>query len=106
MFVHPLIRVSLSLLLSSAAAPSSKSYASRSCTELAAERSDTDAAAARLAEWMERHCPGEMENTEPFCKLQSQTLLERLDELGELKAALAAKRCVQPSRVVEASCRG
>ncbi|HSP17923.1 MAG TPA: hypothetical protein VLQ79_00300, partial [Myxococcaceae bacterium] len=40
-----------------------------------------------------RHCPGALEDTDPFCRLQSHALLERLDELGELKAALAANGC-------------
>jgi hypothetical protein len=42
---------------------------------------------------MERHCPRALEDTQPFCRLQSDLLLERLDELGEVKAALDAKRC-------------
>jgi hypothetical protein len=93
MFVHPFIRVSLWLLLSAAAAPSSDASASRSCVELARSREEAENAASRLAAWMERHCPGEMERTTPFCRMQSGLLLERLDALGELKAALEAKGC-------------
>jgi hypothetical protein len=55
------------------------------------------AASTRLAAWMERHCPGSLETTEPFCKLQSGVLLERLEEIGELKTALEAKGCERSS---------
>ena len=72
-------------------------YESRSCAELVALRVATEAGATRLAEWMERHCPGALEDTQPFCRLQSDLLLERLDELGEVKAALDAKHC-EPGR--------
>jgi hypothetical protein len=42
---------------------------------------------------MERHCPGAPEDTDPFCRFQSRSLLERLAELGEVKAAMEAKGC-------------
>ena len=94
MLVNQLIPLVLCAVLSSgSSAPSSEAYASRSCAELGALREDTDAAASRLAAWMERHCPGALEQTQPFCRLQSRGLLERLDELGELKALLHAKGC-------------
>jgi hypothetical protein len=95
MFVNLVMPVALSAILSSTGSfvPSSKAEESRSCAELAARREETDAAATRLAVWMERHCPGALEQTEPFCRLQSRLLLERLDELGQLKAAIAAKLC-------------
>ena len=95
MFLNHLSPLLVSALLTStgASASSSGSDASRSCSELAARREETDAAATRLAEWMERHCPGALENTDSFCRLQSGLLLERLDELGQLKAAIAANGC-------------
>jgi hypothetical protein len=42
---------------------------------------------------MERNCPGALEESQPFCRLQSGLLLERLDALGQLKAAIAAREC-------------
>lgn len=102
MLLHHVALLVLSATLSSGSASgaSSKAYASVSCAELTELREATDAATIRLAEWMKRHCPGSLEVTEPFCRLQSHSLLERLDELGELKAALAAKGCdsVNPGR--------
>jgi hypothetical protein len=93
MFVNPVLPVVTALLAAASSAASPRAYASRSCTELAAKRGEIDAAATRLAAWMERNCPGVLEQTEPFCRLQSGLLLERLDELGQLKAAIAAKQC-------------
>jgi hypothetical protein len=94
MFVSPVVPIAAALLTAAASSTvSSEAYASRSCAELGALREKTEAGAARLAEWMERHCPGTLEDTQPFCRLQSRTLLQQLDELGELKAALAAKGC-------------
>jgi len=85
----------LSTLLSSAGAPAARSAPDvpGSCAELVRARQETEAATARLADWMDRHCPGSLEVTEPFCRLQSRALMEHMAELGELKAALAAKRC-------------
>jgi hypothetical protein len=94
MFVHSVASVFAALLTAAASSTLSDAYASRSCTELTRSRDDAEAAATRLADWMERHCPGVSEQTEPFCRLQSGLLLERLDALGQLKAALAAKQCV------------
>jgi hypothetical protein len=74
----------------SAAAPD---YRTLSCAELASLRAETETAAARLADWMERHCPGDMESTEPFCRMQSGLLMDRLAELGEVKSAMHAKQC-------------
>ncbi len=71
----------------------SPAYLSWSCAELAAAQVTTEAGDARLAEWMERHCPGALENMEPFCSLQSHWLLERLASLAEVKSALRAKGC-------------
>jgi hypothetical protein len=94
MFVLPFVPVFAALLAAAASSTtSSEAPASRSCSELARSREDAEAGAARLAAWMEAHCPGTLEETEPFCRLQSSLLLERLDALGQLKAALAAKRC-------------
>jgi hypothetical protein len=94
MFVNPVMAVAAALLTAAASATmSSETDASRPCAELGALRENTEASAARLAEWMEGHCPGALEDTQPFCRFQSRTLLERLDELGELKAALGAKGC-------------
>jgi len=95
MFVNQMVPLVLSAALSSgsSSAPSSTAVASPSCAELAKTQEESEAAAARLAAWMDRHCPGAMEDTDPFCKLQSDGLLQRLDELGELRAALAAKGC-------------
>jgi len=87
--VGPLL---LSALLSSTGS-SAASGDSRSCGELVALREEADAAAARLAAWMERHCPGTLEDSDSFCRFQSRSLLERLAELGEVKAALEAKGC-------------
>jgi hypothetical protein len=71
-------------------------FGARSCPELVSLRAEKQAAATRLAEWMEHHCPGEMESTEPFCRMQSGQLMERLVALGEVKSALHAKRCEVP----------
>ena len=96
MFLHHVALLVLSAILwsGSASGASSKAYASVSCAELTELREATDAATTRLAEWMERHCPGVLEDTDPFCRLQAHALLERLAEFGELKAALDAKGCV------------
>jgi hypothetical protein len=83
----------MSALLPSTCSSAARVDASRSCTELVALREETDAAAARLAGWMEQHCPGTLEDTDPFCRFQSRSLLERLAELSEVKAALEARRC-------------
>jgi hypothetical protein len=94
MFVNPIGPLLLfALTAAGTSAPWSEGYGSRSCAELARSREKMDAAATRLAAWMERHCPGALEDTQPFCRLQSRALLERLADLGSLKEALAAKRC-------------
>ena len=95
MFLNPVVPLVVSVFLSSggSSAPLSEADASSSCGELARKQEESDAAVSRLAVWMERYCPGALEDSEPFCRLQSHRLLERLDELGELKAALAAKGC-------------
>jgi len=94
MFMNPVSPLLLFTLTGAgSSAPSSEGYASRSCAELARSREETDAAATRLAAWMEGHCPGALEDTQPFCRLQSRALLERLTDLGALKEALAAKGC-------------
>jgi len=95
----------LSALLSSTGSSAVNADASRSCTELVVLREETDAATARLAAWMERHCPGALENTDPFCRFQSRSLLEHLAELGEVKAALEAKGC-EARELRDASARG
>src|SRR5215475_15081507 len=87
MFLNLVASLFISALLSSEA------YVSPSCAELERAREEAEAAAARLGTWMEHHCPGALEDTEPFCRLQSRALLEQLVELGELKAAHAAKGC-------------
>jgi hypothetical protein len=89
-WVGPLV---LSALLSSTGALAASADPSRSCAELVALRQEAAATATRLAQWMERHCPGTLEDTDPFCRVQSRSLLERLDELGEVQAALEAKGC-------------
>jgi hypothetical protein len=83
----------LTALLAASALSASEPDASKSCAELVALREEADAAAARLAAWMERHCPGALEDTDPFCRFQSRSLLERLADLGEVKQALEAKGC-------------
>jgi hypothetical protein len=83
----------LAALLVATGSSASGADAARSCAELVALREEADAAAARLAAWMEAHCPGALEDTDPFCRFQSRSLLERLAELGEVKAALEAKGC-------------
>src|SRR5215469_12445913 len=95
----------LSALLSSAGSSAASADASRSCAELVARRDEANDAATRLAKWMERHCPGALEDTDPFCRFQSRSLLERLADLGELKEALAAKGC-RFGEVREASAQG
>jgi len=90
--IHLLV-TSVLVLSASSSAPGPEAYASRSCAELAAKRNETDAAATRLAAWMERHCPGAREDTDSFCRRQSGFLLDRLAELGKVKAAIAAQRC-------------
>jgi hypothetical protein len=106
MFVNPISPLFLfTLTAAGASAPSSEGYGSRSCAELAQSRQETDAAATRLAAWMERHCPGALEDTQPFCRLQSRALLERLADLGSLKEALAAKEC-ESREVRDASAEG
>ena len=95
MFVNHVGPLVVSVLLSTpgASPASSEAYASRSCAELAVLREQTDVGVTRLAEWMDRHCPGPLEDAEPFCRFQSRTLLERLGDLGALKEAFAAKGC-------------
>ena len=95
MFVNPVAPLLVPVLLTAATSSASWSdaYVSRSCPELARSRLEADDAASRLAAWMERHCPGSLEVTEPFCRMQSGQLLERLAELGQLKGALEAKGC-------------
>ena len=95
MFVNAMGPLLLSTLLATAGASAAHSApdVSASCAEFAQAREDAEAATERLAEWMDRHCPGSLEVTEPFCRLQSQALLEQLDRLGEVKATFAAKRC-------------
>jgi len=95
MFVNQLVPFICSTLLATAgaSAPTSEPEFSDPCAELARAREDVEAATARLADWMDRHCPGSLEVTEPFCQLQSQSLLEQLDGLGEVKSSFAANRC-------------
>ena len=94
MFVNPISPLLLfTLTTAGPSAPSSEGYGVRSCAELARSREETDASATRLAAWMERHCPGVLEDTDPFCRFQSRSLLERLAVLGEVKAVLEAKGC-------------
>jgi hypothetical protein len=94
MFVDPVMPFVAALLTAAGSFPASSGiYASRSCAELAALREQTDIGVTRLAEWMDRHCPGALEDAEPFCRFQSRTLLERLGDLGALKEAFAAKGC-------------
>src|SRR5690349_10343603 len=96
MFLNAVSPFLLAALLAAPNSPLSGASAGRSCAELAKAREEADAVSTRLAAWMERHCPGSLETTEPFCRLQSGLLLNRLDELGQLKAALASKRCELP----------
>jgi hypothetical protein len=106
MFVNPISPLLLfTLTAAGPSAPSSEVNGSRSCAELARSREETDASATRLAAWMERHCPGALEDTQPFCRLQSRALLERLADLGALKEALAAKGC-QSREVPDATAQG
>jgi hypothetical protein len=93
MFANWVGTLVLSALLSSTGPSAASADASRTCAELVALREETDASAARLAAWMERHCPGALEDTDPFCRFQSRSLLERLAELGEVKVALEEKGC-------------
>jgi hypothetical protein len=93
MFVNAVGPFLLATLLAAPGSPPSGASASRSCSDLAKAREEADAASTRLAAWMERHCPGSLETSEPFCKLQSGLLLERLAELADLKAAIAVQRC-------------
>ena len=72
MLVTHLVPLITSTLLATAGAGAASPNSTGSCAELARAREDTAAAAARLADWMDRHCPGSLEVTEPFCKLQSQ----------------------------------
>jgi hypothetical protein len=95
MFVNSVVSFFLSAVLASAGGSAARSApdVSGSCAELARAREETEAATARLADWMDHHCPGSLEVTEPFCRLQSSALLERLSALGDLNATFAAKRC-------------
>ena len=68
-------------------------YGTRSCVDLATIRVQQAAGLANLAEWMDRHCSGELEFTNAFCRVQSRTMLERLDEAAEVESAWCAKRC-------------
>ncbi len=68
-------------------------YGIRSCVDLPTIRVQQAAGLASLAEWMDRHCSGELEFTNAFCRVQSRMLLERLDEAAEVESAWRAKRC-------------
>jgi hypothetical protein len=65
----------------------------RPCPVLARDQAEKTDAVDRLARWMDTHCPGRLEVTEPFCRRQSTQLLERAAEVGEVAAERRARGC-------------